>query len=69
VEDNAPFRQTFRESLQTSFPAIAIDEVADGVEALQKVDPFLPDLIFMDIHLPGENGLELTRKIKLIIKM
>ena len=64
LEDNAPFRQILRESLQTSFPTIAIDEVADGAEALQKVDAFLPDLIFMDIGLPGENGLELTKKIK-----
>ena len=47
-----------------SFPTIAIDEVADGGEALQKVEALLPDLIFMDIQLPGENGLELTKKIK-----
>jgi CheY-like chemotaxis protein len=64
VEDNPSFRQILRENLQTSFPAIAIDEVADGAEALQKVDSFLPDLTFMDIQLPGENGLQLTRKVK-----
>jgi len=31
---------------------------------LQKVEAFLPDLIFMDIRLPGESGLTLTQKIK-----
>ena len=64
VDDNDPFRQLFKKTLRASFPTIAIDEAADGVEALQKVDAFLPDLIFMDIRLPGENGLELTKKIK-----
>ena len=64
VEDNSFFRQTLRESLQMSFPGIAIDEAANGVEALQRVNAFLPDLILMDIRLPGESGLGLTKKIK-----
>ena len=64
VDDNDFFRQTLKTTLQVSFPTIAIDEAADGGKALQKVDVFLPDLIFMDIQLPGENGLELTKKIK-----
>ena len=64
VEDTHPYRQMLKTTLQESFPKIAIDEAADGGEALQKVDTFLPDLIFMDIKLPGENGLEITRKIK-----
>jgi len=64
VDDNSPFRQVLKESLQMSFPTLAIDEVADGGEVLRRVDDFLPDLIFIDIKLPGENGLELTKKIK-----
>ncbi len=64
VDDNGSFRQAFRRGLQESFPGIAIDEVADGDEALHKVEATPPDLIFMDIRLPGENGLELTKKIK-----
>jgi len=64
VEDNNLFRQTLRESLQVSFPEIAIDEAANGVEALQRVNSFAPDLILMDIRLPGESGLALTKKIK-----
>ena len=66
VEDNNLFRQTLRESLQVSFPEIAIDEAANGVEALQRVNSFAPDLILMDIRLPGESGLALTKKIKAI---
>jgi len=66
VEDNNLFRQTLRESLRASFPEIAIDEAANGVEALKRVNVFAPDLILMDIRLPGESGLALTKKIKAI---
>ncbi len=66
VEDNGLFRQTLRESLQMSFPGVVIDEVKNGVEALQRVKAFFPDLILMDIRLPGESGLGLTRKIKTV---
>jgi len=41
-----------------------IIEAANGVEAFQRIDGHPPNLIFMDISLPGENGLELTRRIK-----
>ena len=30
------------------------------------MDALHPDIVFMDIQLPGENGLELTKKIKMI---
>ncbi len=64
VEDNDSYRKLFRDRLQNSFPEIEIDEAADGHEALQKVNSFLPDLIFMDIRLPDKNGLELTKEIR-----
>ncbi len=64
VEDNNLFRKTLRESLKASYPEIAIDEAADGVEAMKRVNGFAPDLILMDMRLPGESGLGLTRKIK-----
>ncbi len=64
VEDNDVYRNLFKDILQKSFPEIAIDEATDGRGALQKVNAFLPDLIFLDIRLPDGNGLELTKKIK-----
>jgi DNA-binding NarL/FixJ family response regulator len=64
VEDNMTFRQSLVAALGTEFPSALVEEAADGSEALKKVDSFEPDLVFMDIKLPGENGLELTRKIK-----
>jgi len=64
VEDNHSFRQVLKLYLQSEFPSMSIAEAADGVEALKEIDACPPNLIFMDFILPGENGLELTRKIK-----
>jgi CheY-like chemotaxis protein len=64
VEDNVTFRNTFKEVLCKRFPSMLVEEALDGVEALEKVETFLPDLVFMDIRLPGETGLELTKRIK-----
>jgi CheY-like chemotaxis protein len=64
VEDNALFRQLLKEILNDPFPSMEICEAADGKEALEKLEAFRPDLIFMDIRLPGETGLDLTKKIK-----
>jgi len=64
VEDNATFRQTLLESLSARFPAMIIAEASAGQEVLPKIETLLPDLIFMDIKIPGENGLSLTQKIK-----
>ena len=64
VEDDRTFRHLLKDMLCEPFPAMIIEEAADGKQALHKVDHFLPDLIFMDINLPDANGLDLTRKIK-----
>ncbi len=64
VEDSIFYRQLLKETLQSRFPSMDILEAMDGEEALQKIKGPLPDLIFVDIKLPGMNGLELTKKIK-----
>lgn len=64
VEDNIIFRESLRDSLQLRFPSMKITEAGNGAEALEKVDSLSPNLIFMDVRLPGENGLQLTEKIK-----
>ena len=64
VEDSPSFRKLVKDNLKVQFPSMDVFEAGDGVEAFQKIDSNLPNLIFMDVRLPGENGLELTRKIK-----
>ena len=64
VEDNQIFREAFKTRLNDQFPSMVVKEASNGDEALQKLAEAPPDLIFMDVRLPGANGLQLTRKIK-----
>ncbi len=64
VEDSALFRKTFKEALCKRFPSMDIAEATNGNEAFEKIATFAPDLVFMDVRLPGQSGLELTRSIK-----
>jgi CheY-like chemotaxis protein len=57
---------TFRGSLRTFIKGLGheVFEAATGPEAIEKVSSVHPDLIIMDVRLPGMNGDEVTRQLK-----
>jgi DNA-binding NarL/FixJ family response regulator len=63
VDDHALFRQSLSVLLTASGYEV-IGAVADGIEALQGARTLRPDLILMDIQMPGCDGLAATRLIK-----
>jgi len=64
VENDERFRRKLKSFLSMRFPSVGFEEAANGKEALGKINTLRPAIVFMDIRLPGETGLELTRKIK-----
>ena len=58
VEDNISFRQSLKKNLEDHFPQIIVEEAGEGQEALPKIQCDHPELIFLDIKLPGESGLD-----------
>ncbi|OIR14595.1 transcriptional regulatory protein DegU [mine drainage metagenome] len=64
VEDHAEFRRSLGLILAFHFPSWSLAEAANGRTALEQVRDFEPNLIFMDINLPDENGINLTKSIK-----
>jgi DNA-binding NarL/FixJ family response regulator len=64
VDDNAAFRKMLKRILLSKFPSMLIREATGGNKAIKETEKRAFDLIFMDVRLPGENGFQLTRKIK-----
>jgi len=64
VEDNAGFRQMLRKILESRFPSFQITEAETGEAALGLIRQQEPNLIFMDVRLPGQSGISLTERIK-----
>lgn len=64
VDDHPVFRQGLRDLFETDSRFEIVGEAADGEVALQKTNIQLPDVVLMDINLPTENGLQVTKKIK-----
>jgi DNA-binding NarL/FixJ family response regulator len=64
VEDSEVYRQSLKETLANRFPSACLEEAADGAQAWRLIQTAPPNLVFVDIRLPGESGLELTKRIK-----
>lgn len=64
VDDHTLFREGLAGILNTQPDFQVVGEASDGLEAVVKARELMPDLILMDIGMPGVDGLEATRRIK-----
>lgn len=63
ADDEPVARQVLRELLDGE-PGIAIvGEAADGAEALRRIEELRPDAVLLDLHMPGLDGLQVTRSL------
>lgn len=64
VDDHFVVRQGYAGLLRALLPAIEVGEASSGEEALQQVAVRIPNLVIMDVSLPGISGLETTRRLR-----
>ena len=64
AEDHTIVRKGLRSLLDAEADIQVVGEAENGREAIDKVEQLLPDIVVMDITMPGLNGLEATRQIK-----
>src|SRR4029453_529095 len=63
ADDHHLFRKGLASLLEKESGFEVVAEAEDGAEAIRKAQAVKPDLVLMDIHMPGVNGLEATPQI------
>ncbi len=63
ADDSSTVRAYLKNVLETDTGIAVVSEVADGPSAVAATEEIRPDLVVMDVHMPGCDGLEATRQI------
>ncbi len=65
ADDHAIVRQGLRAVLEAASEFNVVGEVADGLQVLDVVEQMRPNVLVLDLMMPGLNGLEITRQVRL----
>jgi DNA-binding NarL/FixJ family response regulator len=64
VDDNPTFLQAFLQYLCTDPAMLIMGKALNGHDALELAEVLRPDLVLVDLAIPGLNGLEVTKRLK-----
>lgn len=67
VDDNKSWREWLRSKLRDSDHFQVLDEAGDGYEALAKAQKLNPDLVLLDISMPGLDGIETASLLRAVV--
>lgn len=67
VDDHELFRKGLARLFEQEPGFAVVGEAKDGAEAFKKAKGFKPDLVLMDIHMPGSSGIQATQQIREVL--
>jgi two-component system LytT family response regulator len=70
IVDDEPAARARLIRMLAKHPEVCVEaEASDGVDALEKIETVRPDLVFLDIEMPGLGGFEVVRSIPAVVPM
>jgi DNA-binding LytR/AlgR family response regulator len=63
VDDEGPARDLMREYLAAEPGVMVVGECANGFEAVKRIGELVPDVVFLDVQMPGLTGFEVARSL------
>jgi DNA-binding NarL/FixJ family response regulator len=67
VDDHEIVRQGIRQVLESGSDFLVVAEAGDGARAVAEAETHLPDVVLLDVSLPGETGLDAARNLKRLL--
>jgi DNA-binding NarL/FixJ family response regulator len=64
ADDHALFRRGLRTVLELDGDIVIVGEADDGMAAVEKAEATVPDIVLMDVRMPGVGGIEACRRIR-----
>jgi DNA-binding NarL/FixJ family response regulator len=64
VDDHASFRRVARSVVEATPGFVVVGTASTGEESVEAAERLLPDLVLMDVNLPGIDGIEATRRLR-----
>jgi two-component system nitrate/nitrite response regulator NarL len=64
VDDHSVFRRSIKFNLESKAELSVVGEASSGLEGVEKAQALVPDVVVLDLSMPGMNGLEAARLIR-----